>query len=71
MAILKTQIFTKYKLGWDIDNIWYAPDSNFPVLGGTSGTQVAISTNITKIDDLFLIRFNLSDSYSLMNDLDF
>jgi hypothetical protein len=70
-AIFKMQSHTKYALNWDINNVWYANENEYPKLGGTIGEQVVISNNITTIEDLYFINYDLDGTFNLMNDLDF
>ncbi len=68
---LKSELFLRYNLNWDIKNVWTTLGINFPTLGGTTSVIEGPQYNITKIEDLYSIRSDLTGTYNLMNDLNF
>jgi hypothetical protein len=67
----KSGIFISGILNWDYRNAWRIDNQNYPKLGGTETQTYEVVNEIRTIEDLYMMRKNLSGSYTLMNDLDF
>ncbi len=68
---LKLSVFVSSVLNWDTSDIWDVTSTNYPTFGKTEeGINEAVY-EITKIEDLYLMRKDLAGDYILMNDLDF
>ncbi len=68
---LKSELFINNVLDWDIETIWKIEEPGVITLGGNTELQYPHTTEITKIEELLVINKDLTETYTLMNDLDF